>query len=116
MLSTWYSHTGHFFESLAFSTRSFCPFSNVKRDNVDFVFGSRYMKDGYSEDDTIITLIGNKIFSFLGNLLFSLRISDILYTFVMGDTKKTKELNLKENDFAFCVFGAKTAKRFPLNI
>ncbi len=78
-------------------------FSNVKRDNVDFVFGSRYMKDGYSEDDTIITLIGNKIFSFLGNLLFSLRISDILYTFVVGDTKKTKKLNLKENDFAFCV-------------
>ena len=71
--------------------------------NYDFVFGSRYMKNGYSEDDTVVTLIGNKIFSFLGNLLFSLGISDILYTFVMGDTQKAKNLKIKEKDFAFCV-------------
>ena len=34
---------------------------------------------GGSEDDTIITLIGNKIFSFLGKILFSLNLNDILY-------------------------------------
>ena len=33
--------------------------------NFDFVFGSRYMKNGYSEFDTVVTLIGNKIFSFI---------------------------------------------------
>ncbi len=69
----------------------------------DFVFGSRYMKNGYSEDDTFITLIGNKIFSFLGNLLFSLELSDILYTFVMGNAQKARDLKIKEKDFAFCV-------------
>ena len=37
----------------------------------DFVFGSRYMQDASSEDDTLITYIGNKIFSFLGNFFFS---------------------------------------------
>ena len=71
--------------------------------NFDFVFGSRYMKNGYSEDDTFITLIGNKIFSFLGNLLFSLELSDILYTFVMGNAQKARDLKIKEKDFAFCV-------------
>ena len=71
--------------------------------NYDFVFGSRYMKNGYSEDDTVVTLIGNKIFSFLGNLLFSLELSDILYTFVMGNAQKARDLNIKEKDFAFCV-------------
>ena len=71
--------------------------------NFDFVFGSRYMKNGYSEDDTIITLIGNRIFSFLGKIFFSLEISDILYTYVMGDTEKAKGLEMKEKKFAFCV-------------
>ena len=32
-----------------------------------------------------------------------MRISDILYTFVIGDTIKTKELDLQSNDFRFCV-------------
>ena len=36
----------------------------------DFVFGSRYMKDASSDDDTLITYVGNKIFSFLGNVFF----------------------------------------------
>ena len=72
-------------------------------DGFDFVFGSRYMKNGYSEDDTIITLIGNRIFSFLGKIFFSLEISDILYTYVMGDTEKAKGLEMKEKKFAFCV-------------
>ena len=75
----------------------------LKEYNFDFVFGSRYMKNGYSEDDTIITLIGNRIFSFLGKIFFSLEISDILYTYVMGDTEKAKGLEMKEKKFAFCV-------------
>jgi len=78
-------------------------YNHLNNLNFDFVFGSRYMKNGYSEDDTVVTLIGNKIFSFLGNLLFSLGISDILYTFVMGDTQKAKNLKIKAKDFAFCV-------------
>ena len=36
----------------------------------DLVFGSRYEKNAGSDDDTIITLIGNKIFSFLGKIFF----------------------------------------------
>jgi len=69
----------------------------------DYVYTSRYHKYAGSEDDTIITLIGNKIFSFIGKLLFSLKINDILYTFVMGKTEKFKRLKVKSDDFRFCV-------------
>ena len=50
----------------------------------DFVYTTRYETGGGSEDDTIITYIGNRFFSKLGNILFSLKISDILYTYLMG--------------------------------
>lgn len=76
---------------------------------IDFVFASRYLKGAGSDDDTITTYIGNKIFSFLGKILFSLDLSDILYTFVMGNTLKFKELDVKSNDFRFCV-------EFPIKI
>mgnify|MGYP003990475717 CR=1 FL=1 len=69
----------------------------------DFVFASRYFKNAGSEDDTIITYIGNKIFSLIGKIFFSLNINDILYTFVMGNTKKFNKLNVRSNDFRFCV-------------
>ncbi|WP_440932447.1 glycosyltransferase [Candidatus Pelagibacter sp.] len=71
--------------------------------DIDFVFGSRYMKNSGSKDDTVITFVGNKIFTFLGNLFFSLNISDILYTYVLGNTEKAKSLNLIQRDFGFCV-------------
>ena len=77
---------------------------NLQKNNaLDFVFGSRYQKNSGSEDDTIITLIGNYIFTFLGNVFFKLPITDILYTFVLGDTNKANRLNLIKKDFSFCV-------------
>lgn len=75
--------------------------SNV--DNYDLVFGSRYGKDSGSDDDTIVTYIGNKIFTFLGKLLFGLPIDDILYTYVLGKTEKLNSLRLLKKDFCFCV-------------
>jgi glycosyltransferase involved in cell wall biosynthesis len=75
----------------------------VKNSNTDFVFASRYEKNCGTEDDTIITAIGNFAFTLIGKIFFKLNITDILYTFVMGDTQKIKELKLKQNDFTFCV-------------
>ena len=69
----------------------------------DFVYTTRYEQPGGSDDDTLITLIGNKIFSKLGNILFSLKISDILYTYLMGKTDSFKRLNITSDDFKFCV-------------
>ena len=75
---------------------------NIIKNN-DFVYATRYEEGGGSEDDTLVTLLGNKIFSKIGNIFFSLKISDILYTYLMGQTKSFKELNLDANDFRFCV-------------
>ena len=69
----------------------------------DFIYTTRYETGGGSEDDTVITYIGNKFFSKLGNILFSLKISDILYTYLMGRTSSYKSLEVKSNDFRFCV-------------
>ena len=71
--------------------------------NKDLVFASRYLKGGGSDDDDIITYIGNKCFSFIGNFLFNLKLSDILYTYVVGKTNSAKKLSLKYNDFRICV-------------
>jgi glycosyltransferase involved in cell wall biosynthesis len=35
-----------------------------------FAFASRYLKGGGSDDDTIVTFIGNKIFTFIGKFFF----------------------------------------------
>ena len=50
---------------------------------IDFIFASRYEINCSSDDDTLITLIGNFIFTKIGNIFFSLKITDILYTFVL---------------------------------
>jgi len=85
-------------------------FSSVLNKNLDFIFASRYSgnKSG-SEDDSLITLVGNKIFSFLGNFLFRLNLKDILYTYVLGKTSSFKLCNLNCGDFRICV-------EFPINI
>ena len=45
----------------------------LENNSSDFVFGSRYMKNASSDDDTIVTYFGNKIFSLLGNLFFFIK-------------------------------------------
>ena len=74
-----------------------------KCENLDFVFSSRYLKGAGSDDDNLVTLVGNKIFSLLGNVFFRLKISDILYTFILGKSKSFKDLCLSYRDFRICV-------------
>ena len=71
--------------------------------NRDYVFSSRYLKSAGSDDDTIVTKIGNFIFSTLGNILFSSKLSDILFTYILGKTSSFRSLNLKCKDFCLCV-------------
>ena len=78
-------------------------YNSLKDKEGDIIFGSRYEKNATSEDDTLVTKVGNFIFTKLGKILFKLPITDILYTFVLGKTKMTLDLNLQSQDFAFCV-------------
>ena len=91
-------------------------YSEVKKNSLDLLLASRYKRNASSEDDTIVTLIGNKIFTLIGKIFFKLPISDILYTFVMGNTKKIFNLNLKQKDFTLCVELPIKAKRNSLKI
>ena len=85
-------------------------YSLALSEDLDFIFASRYSgKNSGSEDDSFITYIGNKIFSFLGNFLFHLNLKDILYTYVLGKTSSFKLCNLNCSDFRICV-------EFPINI
>ena len=85
--------------------------TKIANNNLDLVFGSRYSKNGKSEDDTLITSIGNYVFSTFGKIFFKLRINDILYTYVLGKTEKLYNLNLESKDFRFCVELPIKAKR-----
>jgi glycosyltransferase involved in cell wall biosynthesis len=91
-------------------------YKKMKNSSLDLLFASRYKKDSSSEDDTLITLIGNKIFTLIGKILFSLPISDILYTFVVGKTNEVKKINLKQKDFTLCVELPIKAKKNKLKI
>ena len=77
--------------------------SKIDSENLDFIFASRYEKNSKSDDDTLLTYVGNKIFTLIGKIFFKLNITDILYTFVLGKTDKAKNLNLTSFDFGFCV-------------
>jgi hypothetical protein len=61
------------------------------------------MKNAGSDDDDLLTLVGNFFFTKIGKFFFKLQISDILYTYVLGKTKLVKNLNLINGDFKICV-------------
>ena len=90
--------------------------TKLKNDKYDFVFASRYEKNCGSDDDTIITLVGNYIFTYIGKIFFKLKVTDILYTFVMARTSCAKNLQLTAKDFSFCVELPIKAKRADYKI
>lgn len=75
----------------------------TKSNKYQFIFGSRYIKNASSDDDTIITFIGNKIFTFLSKQLLKIKLSDILFTYVLCNVDNFKKLRLKNNDFRLCI-------------
>ena len=83
---------------------------------LDFIFASRYQENSGSDDDTLITLIGNYIFTYIGKIFFQLNISDILYTFVIGKTDQANILDLKQKDFSFCVELPIKAKKMKMEL
>lgn len=60
----------------------------------DFVIASRYLKGAKSYDDDYLTAIGNRIFTFLVNILFRANYSDVLIGFRAYRKDAFKELNM----------------------
>jgi len=88
---------------------------NLCNEDRDFIFASRYLKSARSDDDTIITKIGNFFFSAFGNIFFSIKLSDILCTYVVGKTQSFKKLDLDSSDFCICVEIPIKAKKMKMN-
>ena len=74
-----------------------------KAKSSQFIFGTRYGNDCSTEDDTFVTMIGNYFFSLIGKIFFNLKINDILYTYILGETSSAKSLKLNYRDFRICV-------------
>ena len=91
-------------------------YKKIVEDGNDLIFASRYEKNCSSEDDTLITYLGNFIFTKIGQIFFNLKITDILYTFVMGNTSKVQNLNLSYKDFSLCVELPIKAKKNKLSL
>ena len=75
----------------------------ITNENKQIIFGSRYEKNAKSLDDDLITRFGNYWFTFLGNLFFSLKITDLLFTYIVAEKKIFEQMNLKSNDYCLCV-------------
>ena len=68
----------------------------------DFVFGTRYLNNTKSDDDTLITKFGNFFFTKLVRFLFNINTTDVLYLYVVGKKENIEKLDLKQQDFRFC--------------
>lgn len=100
----------------SFDPKYLKPMLNACENNLDFVFASRYLKEGGSDDDTFLTKLGNYIFTKIGNIFFLIDITDILYTYLLGKTNSFKKLNLTSKDFCLCVELPIKANRNNMNI
>tara|TARA_E500000331_G_C17060823_1_gene628119 strand:+ start:45 stop:728 length:684 start_codon:yes stop_codon:yes gene_type:complete len=78
-------------------------YNAIEKNTSEFVFASRYGKDCGSLDDTLLTFIGNRIFTNLGKIFFGTKINDILHTFFICKTENFNRISFKYNDFSFCV-------------
>ena len=74
-----------------------------KSQSNDFIFGTRYEKQSGSDDDDIITYVGNKVFSFITKYILGIKLTDILFTYVLCDVKKFNLLDFQSNDFRLCI-------------
>jgi dolichol-phosphate mannosyltransferase len=68
----------------------------------DFVFGTRYLNNTKSDDDTLVTKFGNFFFTKLVRFLFNINTTDVLFLYVVGKTENVEKLKLKQQDFRFC--------------
>lgn len=75
----------------------------------DVVFGSRYLPESGSHDDTIIRYVGNMFFTFLLNKIHGVKISDSLFLYVAAKKEVFESLDLQSSGFEYCI-------EFPIKV
>ena len=86
----------------SFNPISIAEMSEEINKGADFVFGTRYLNNTKSDDDTLITKFGNFFFTKLVCILFNINTSDVLFFYVFGKKENVSKLNLKQGDFTIC--------------
>ena len=86
----------------SFNPKSISEMSEEINKGADFVFGTRYLNNTKSDDDTLITKFGNFFFTKLVCILFNINTSDVLFFYVFGKKENVSKLNLKQGDFTIC--------------
>lgn len=78
-------------------------FKKIKDTDFDFIFAERYGKGAGSLDDTLLTFVGNRIFTYLGKIFFNIKVNDILHTFFICKNLSFKKMSFNHFNFGFCV-------------
>jgi len=68
----------------------------------EYVMASRYMLGGRSDDDTWLRWFGNKLFTWMTNVVHGSDITDSLYLFTAIRKESMEKLKLKSHGFEFC--------------
>ena len=69
----------------------------------DLVLASRYSPGGGSEEDTFTHFIGNKIFTFLCNMIYKVNVSDVLYFFLAARKEIFEKVKTNCPHAGYCV-------------
>lgn len=69
----------------------------------DMVMASRYLSGAGSDDDTWLHCIGNRIFTFLTNVIHGTRFSDVLYFFIVARKKVFDSVETNSHGFEYCI-------------
>lgn len=75
----------------------------IENEGYDIVFCSRYLPESGSEDDTLIRLTGNKIFTLLLRGMFGVKLTDALFFYALARKEVYQSIDWKSSDFALCV-------------
>ena len=86
----------------SFNPKSILEMSEEVNNGADFVFGTRYLNNTKSDDDTLITKFGNFFFTKLVSILFNINTSDVLFFYVFGKKENVNKLDLQQGDFTIC--------------
>ena len=71
-------------------------------EGAEYVMASRYMPGGRSDDDTWLRWFGNKLFTWMTNVVHDTNMTDSLYLFTAVKKESMEKLKLRARGFEFC--------------
>jgi len=75
----------------------------------DVVFGSRYLPNSGSDDDTFVRYIGNKLFTLFMQKLFKVKLTDALFLYILAKKEVFDRIDMESTHFEWCI-------EFPIKV